>query len=245
MTGGNAIGCTGASWSRVSAVGREGRLPCFRNDGSGADPDLHVTVAQRGHLLESCVRGTNPRGQCPWRVALVQVDIGRARVPGVEEQHADFAALLSCAPQNPRYGVVERVAQLGHPVEPDMPGRTIDHAVPLGARDHPPSAVRAHDVRGTHDAVEVSDDSAQQVDDSASVGAQRDGQHVLFHDLRHTCATLLLLGGVSPRVVMEILGHSQIAVTMNTYGHVLPAMQDEAAGRMDDALGGTGEPDAR
>ncbi|MFD0580197.1 site-specific integrase [Dactylosporangium darangshiense] len=60
---------------------------------------------------------------------------------------------------------------------------------------------------------------------------------IRFHDLRHTCATLLLRGGVSARVVMEILGHSQIAVTMNTYGHVLPAMQDEAAGRMDDALG--------
>ncbi|GAA2352513.1 site-specific integrase [Dactylosporangium salmoneum] len=64
---------------------------------------------------------------------------------------------------------------------------------------------------------------------------------IRFHDLRHTCATLLLLAGVSPRVVMEILGHSQIAVTMNTYGHVLPAMQQEAAGRMDDALGGSGE----
>lgn len=42
-----------------------------------------------------------------------------------------------------------------------------------------------------------------------------------FHDLRHSCATLLLVQGVSPRVVMEILGHSQINVTMNTYIHVL------------------------
>ena len=41
-----------------------------------------------------------------------------------------------------------------------------------------------------------------------------------FHDLRHSCATLLLAQGVSPRVVMEILGHSQIALTMNTYTHV-------------------------
>ena len=48
---------------------------------------------------------------------------------------------------------------------------------------------------------------------------------IRFHDLRHTCATLLLLGGVSPRVVMDILGHSQIAVTMNTDGHALPTMQ--------------------
>jgi integrase len=43
-----------------------------------------------------------------------------------------------------------------------------------------------------------------------------------FHDLRPTCASLLLAQGVSPRVVMETLGHSAIAVTMNTYGHVMP-----------------------
>jgi integrase len=57
------------------------------------------------------------------------------------------------------------------------------------------------------------------------------------HDLRHTYATLLLSRGVSPRMVMDILEHSQIAVTMNTYGHVIPAMQHEAAGHMDAALG--------
>ena len=57
------------------------------------------------------------------------------------------------------------------------------------------------------------------------------------HDLRHTCATLLLSRGVSPRMVMDILGHSQIAVTMNIYGHVIPAMQQEAAGQIDAALG--------
>jgi integrase len=64
---------------------------------------------------------------------------------------------------------------------------------------------------------------------------------IRFHDLRHTCATLLLAAGVSPRVVMDILGHSQIAVTMNIYGHVMPAMQQEAAGHIDAALS---EPEA-
>ncbi|MFG3701512.1 tyrosine-type recombinase/integrase [Micromonospora sp. NPDC047620] len=59
---------------------------------------------------------------------------------------------------------------------------------------------------------------------------------IRFHDLRHTCATLLLAAGLSPRVVMDILGHAQIAVTMNIYGHVMPAMQQEAAGHMDAAL---------
>jgi integrase len=57
-----------------------------------------------------------------------------------------------------------------------------------------------------------------------------------FHDLRHTCASLLLAQGVSPRVVMETLGHSAIAVTMNTYGHVMPLAQREAADRMNELL---------
>ncbi|MGH9117238.1 MAG: tyrosine-type recombinase/integrase [Acidimicrobiales bacterium] len=58
------------------------------------------------------------------------------------------------------------------------------------------------------------------------------------HDMRHTCASLLLAQGVSPRVVMEILGHSQISVTMNLYAHVLPGMNEEAANLMQDALVG-------
>lgn len=59
---------------------------------------------------------------------------------------------------------------------------------------------------------------------------------VRFHDLRHTCASLLLAQGVHPRVVMETLGHSQIALTMYTYSRVLPALQREAAAQMDALL---------
>ncbi|HVD00377.1 MAG TPA: site-specific integrase [Candidatus Dormibacteraeota bacterium] len=58
-----------------------------------------------------------------------------------------------------------------------------------------------------------------------------------FHDLRHSCASLLLAQGVAPRVVMETLGHSQISLTMNTYSHVMPAVQAEAAVAMDRVLG--------
>lgn len=58
-----------------------------------------------------------------------------------------------------------------------------------------------------------------------------------FHDLRHTCASLLLADGIPPRVIMETLGHSQISLTMNTYAHVMPALQREAAKRMDELLG--------
>jgi integrase len=57
-----------------------------------------------------------------------------------------------------------------------------------------------------------------------------------FHDLRHARASFLLVQGVSPRVVMETLGHSQISLTMNTYSHVMPALQRDAAERMDALL---------
>jgi integrase len=59
---------------------------------------------------------------------------------------------------------------------------------------------------------------------------------VRLHDLRHTAASLLLAQGVPARVVMEILGHSQIALTMNTYSHVAPEVSREAAERMARAL---------
>jgi integrase len=55
---------------------------------------------------------------------------------------------------------------------------------------------------------------------------------VRLHDLRHTAASLLLAQQVPARVVMEILGHSQIALTMNTYSHVAPEVSREAADRM-------------
>jgi len=61
--------------------------------------------------------------------------------------------------------------------------------------------------------------------------------HKRFHDLRHTAASLLLAQGVHPRVVMETLGHSQIGVTMNTYSHVLPVLQRDAAEKMNALLG--------
>src|SRR5713226_2522718 len=58
-----------------------------------------------------------------------------------------------------------------------------------------------------------------------------------FHDLRHSCASLLLVQGVPARVVMETLGHSNISITMDTYTHVLPELQRQAAEAMDRVLG--------
>lgn len=56
--------------------------------------------------------------------------------------------------------------------------------------------------------------------------------NIRFHDLRHTAATLLLAQGIDPRTIMETLGHSQISLTLNTYSHVLPALQAEAAAKL-------------
>lgn len=63
---------------------------------------------------------------------------------------------------------------------------------------------------------------------------------IRFHDLRHTCATLLMAGGTHIKVVQERLGHSQIAITLDTYSHVLPTMQREAANTMQGILKATG-----
>ena len=59
---------------------------------------------------------------------------------------------------------------------------------------------------------------------------------IRFHDLRHTCATLLLTKGVHPKVVSEMLGHANISITLDTYSHVIPSLGDAAASAMEDLL---------
>ena len=60
--------------------------------------------------------------------------------------------------------------------------------------------------------------------------------NIRLYDLRHTSATLALTVGVAPKVVSEQLGHASAAFTLDTYSHVLPHMQDEAAEKMEAAL---------
>lgn len=57
-----------------------------------------------------------------------------------------------------------------------------------------------------------------------------------FHDLRHTHATLLLLKGVNPKIVSERLGHSSVTITLDTYSHLLPNMQDAAVNAIEDVF---------
>jgi len=59
---------------------------------------------------------------------------------------------------------------------------------------------------------------------------------ICFHDLRHTCATLLLSQGTHPKLVQELLGHATIAMTLDTYSHFLPSMGDQTVKAMEAAL---------
>ena len=61
---------------------------------------------------------------------------------------------------------------------------------------------------------------------------------IRFHDLRHSTATLLLSKGVHPKVMQEILGHSEISMTLDTYSHVLPTIQRDAMDGLDEIFGG-------
>lgn len=56
-----------------------------------------------------------------------------------------------------------------------------------------------------------------------------------FHDLRHTCAALLVAAGAHPKVIMERLGHSSVQVTLDRYGHLFPGLDEAVSDRLDDA----------
>ena len=62
--------------------------------------------------------------------------------------------------------------------------------------------------------------------------------HIRFHDLRHTHATLMLRQGVHPKIVSERLGHSTVSITLDTYSHVTPGLQEAAANGFEEGLTG-------
>lgn len=66
-----------------------------------------------------------------------------------------------------------------------------------------------------------------------AVAAAKQDPRLRFHDLRHTCAALLIAQGAHPRAIMERLGHSSIAVTMDCYGHLFPSLDDSLAAGLD------------
>jgi len=70
---------------------------------------------------------------------------------------------------------------------------------------------------------------------------EADLPRIRFHDLRHTHATLLLLKGIHPKIVSERLGHANVQITLDTYSHVLPNMQEGAAAAFDEILDEAGD----
>jgi integrase len=60
--------------------------------------------------------------------------------------------------------------------------------------------------------------------------------NIRFHDLRHTCATLLLSRNVHAKVVSEMLGHASVSITLDIYSHLMPDMQEKAAKALEEAL---------
>jgi integrase len=59
---------------------------------------------------------------------------------------------------------------------------------------------------------------------------------IRLHDLRHSHATHLLAAGIHPKIAQERLGHATVSITLDTYSHVLPGMQDEAVAKVDAAI---------
>lgn len=64
-------------------------------------------------------------------------------------------------------------------------------------------------------------------------------KHISLYGLRHTMATLMLLGGENPKIVSERLGHASITMTLDVYSHVLPTMQEAATNRLSETLRGS------
>jgi integrase len=61
--------------------------------------------------------------------------------------------------------------------------------------------------------------------------------NIRWHDLRHTCSTLLLRRGVHPKMVQHLMGHASIQLTLDRYSHWIPSMGRHAANGMDEVLG--------
>ena len=75
--------------------------------------------------------------------------------------------------------------------------------------------------------------------DLASVLKAAGLPRIRTHDLRHSCATLLLSMNVHPKLVQETLGHSTFQLTMDTYSHILPALRNDVADRMNEVFAPT------
>jgi integrase len=116
------------------------------------------------------------------------------------------------------------------------------------------SELRAHRLRQAQDLLQL----GVRLNDETFICAREDGEalqpnsighawdrflastklpRIRFHDLRHSHATIMLKSNIHPKIVSERLGHSRVALTMDTYSHVIPGMQEGAAAAIDAAFG--------
>ena len=75
---------------------------------------------------------------------------------------------------------------------------------------------------------------------SQSLPATKHG--LRFHDLRHTCASLLIAQGAHPKLIQARLGHSSITITLDRYGHLFPSLEAALADKLDAAFAAGTEP---
>lgn len=146
---------------------------------------------------------------------------------------------------------LQRIAGAWQLVEPKSKESRRQIDLPCGARE----ALRAHRVRQLEERLVAGprwQGNSFDLVFTTTIGTPLDGVRVThrfqeklnragltrlrFHDLRHGAASLLLAQGVHPRVVMAVLGHSQISLTMNTYSHLIPQLTRDAADRMNAVL---------
>jgi integrase len=126
------------------------------------------------------------------------------------------------------------------PAEPDALVFTSSSGGPLRHgnfyRRHFKPTVRRRYCAECDATVSADDESCPDCEGSALVYVLPPAKHGLrFHDLRHTCAALLIAADAHPKAIQDHLGHRDIQTTFNVYGHLLPAAQEALAAALDDA----------
>jgi integrase len=144
---------------------------------------------------------------------------------------------------------VEQMNNGGITIKETKSGRARTVALPSSVRD----ALRVHKLKQAQDllrhGIRVTDESFVTCLADGSMMRPKylthewlravrraDLPRICFHGLRHTHATLLLASGVHPKIASERLGHSNIAITLDLYSHVMPGMQEDAVAKVDAAF---------
>ena len=185
----------------------------------------------------------------PWRIHMPVVlaalcGLRRGEIAALRWRHVDL--------DRAQLAVMESAEQMRSGVRYKTPKNGKGRAVALPAMVV--AEMRAHRLRQAQELLRI----GVRVTDDTFVCAREDGEpqqpnsighawdrflaatalpRIRFHDLRHSHATVMLASNIHPKIVSERLGHSRVALTMDTYSHVIPGMQEEAAAAIDAAFG--------